>query len=101
MNIITDHIDKITTDITTNIQTAIIDKLDSMQAYLLANLWNNLVDLILCILLIDIYWCCFCLIMNRDKISVPPFGEAKPMDNLFFLCSFYMVIRLVRMNHGF
>lgn len=101
MNIITDKLDKITTDITTNVQTALIDKLDAFEAYILASFWNNLIDLILCLLLIDIYWCCFCLIMNRDTVSIPPFGNAKPMDNLFFLGCFYVVIRLVKTNHGF
>jgi hypothetical protein len=39
--------------------------------------------------------------MSRDKVSITPFGDAKPLDNLFFLGSFFMVIELVRANHGF
>lgn len=92
-----DYLNKIATEV----QTALIDKLDAVQAYILASLWNNLVDLILCIILIDIYWCCFCLIMSRERVYVPPFGDAKPIDNLFFLCSFYLIMCLVKVNHGF
>jgi len=101
MGIIADKINEATANVTNNIQTTLIDKFTDIQIYMVATFWSNLVDLILIVLTIDIYWCCFCLIMNREYVSIPPFGHAKPMDNLFFLCSFYIVFELVKVNHGF
>ncbi len=101
MGLLSDQLNKVTTDFTNNIQTTLLDKFDQFQVFMVATLWQNVVDLILCFLMIEIYWSCFCLIMSRDKVYLPPFGDAKPMDNLFFLGSFYMIMRLVRANHGF
>lgn len=97
---ISDYIDKVTSNVTENVQSGLIDKFTDLQTYLMVSIWQSITDIILCILVVDIYWCCYCVIMNRDKISVPPFGEAKPMDNLFFLFSFYAVFRIFRFNHG-
>jgi hypothetical protein len=98
------NIDQITQAVADKIQTEVIDKfvdkLDATSAYMLSTIWKDVVDIVLCILLIDIYWCCFCLIMHRDRVYIPPFGDAKPMDNLFFLFSFYFIFKLIRVNNG-
>ena len=95
MDIISNKLNEIVTNFTSNIQTSLIDKFNEAELFVMVTFWQNVTDLLLCILMIYIYWCCFCIIMYRDKVYLPPFGDAKPSDQLFFLFCFYFIIKLV------
>lgn len=93
-----DKLSEITSNYINNVQTQIMDKISDTTLYLSLTFWQSAIDLISILLLIDIYWCCLCMMMNRERVSIPPFGDAKPIDHLFFICSFYFVIRLVALK---
>ena len=87
-------LDKILTDFTNNVQYELLNKFDEFQLYMVTTIWQSISDLILCLLLSYIYWCCFCMMMCREKVSLPPFGEAKLIDTLYFVGLFYFVMKL-------
>jgi len=93
-----DKLNELTSNYINNVQTQIMDKVSDTTLYLSLTFWQSVVDIISILLLIDIYWCCFCLMVYRKKVSIPLFGDAKPIDHLYFICAFYFVIRLVALK---
>jgi len=88
------------------VENAIIEKIDSIEQSILTkidNLYNGMAFSILdfgqTLILIYMCWCCFSLMMNRDRLSIPPFSNAKPLDGLFFNAMFYFVLALIKSNY--
>lgn len=89
-----------------NIEKSINDKLDSIAESILIKLDSifngflfGLLDFFQVFLLIYIFWCCYCIMMHRDKLSIPPFSSAKPLDGLFFNSMFYFVIAILKTKY--
>jgi hypothetical protein len=93
-----DKLNEITSNYINNVQTEIMNKVSDTTLYLSLTIWQSTIDIVSILLLIDIYWCCLCMMISRERVSIPPFGDAKPIDHLFFICSFYFVIRLVALK---
>lgn len=94
----TDKLNELTTEYINNAQTEIINKINDTTLYLSLTFWQSIIDIISILLFIDIYWCCLCMMISRERVSIPPFGDAKPIDHLYFICAFYLVIRLVALK---
>lgn len=82
----------------TDIKLQFMNEYEQLQSNIISNFWDYTIEILSCIILTYIYWCCFCLIMSREKVSIPPFGEAKPLDNLYYLFAFYFIIRFLGGN---
>lgn len=89
-----------------NIEKSINDKLDNIAEDVIARLGDmyngfffTLLDFLQVFLLIYLFWCCYCIMMHRDKLSIPPFSGAKPLDGLFFNSIFYFVIAILKTKY--
>lgn len=79
----------------TDIKIQILNEYNELQSNIISNFWDYTTEILSCIIITYIFWCCLCIIMYREKVYVPPFGEAKPMDNLYYLFSLYFIIRFL------
>lgn len=95
---VSDKLNELTTNYINNAQTQLMDKVSDTVLYISLTFWQSIIDIVSILLLIDIFWCCLCMMICRERVSIPPFGDAKPIDHLFFICSFYFVIRLVALK---
>lgn len=73
----------------------IISKLDEIYY----SIKFNIFDILQVFLLVYMCWCCYCIMMNRDKLSIPPFGKARPIDGLMFNGLFYFVVTIIKVKH--
>ena len=78
------------------IREAVANMLNELWFSITQTFWGAILDVFISMLLIYMVWCCYCVMMSRESVSLPPFGQSKPLDTLFFVCSFYFIIALVK-----
>jgi len=88
------------------LEKSINTKLDSIAESIMTkidNMYNGMafstLDILQTFVLGYMCWCCFCKMMNRDKLSIPPFGSTTPMDGLFFNGMFYFILAVVKAGY--
>lgn len=95
MGWLNNKIDEIINDYTSQLHFEIINKLSDFQTYMLVSIWRDILDLLLCIILIFVFYVCICMIFSRDTVSLPLLGEQRPVDHLYFLFCFYLILKLI------
>ncbi len=55
-----------------------------------------LLDAFKVMILAYMIWSCYCLMMKLNKIGLPPFSQARPLDALFINCMFFAILTLAQ-----
>jgi len=78
------------------IGTPINDFVDSIVLAVSNGFWSSILGFVSCLIFIYMIWACFSIMMMREKMWIPPFGETKPIDCIYFMGCFYMIISIVK-----
>ena len=76
------------------------DFVDTFVVAFANNFWSSVLGFIACLIYIYMVWACFSIMMGRDKMFIPPFGESKPIDCIYFMSCFYIIVSILKAKYG-
>jgi hypothetical protein len=55
-----------------------------------------LLDLIKVIIICNLIWACYCIMIKKTRFGLPPFSDSPPYDALFLNCMFFAILSLAQ-----
>lgn len=104
-------VENMSNKITDSISNKISSKMDESMANIMNNFNEQMgklantfflgcLDFLTVFIYVNMIWACFCMMMGRSKVGIPPFTEVKPVDSLFYNGMFYFIIAIMKTVHG-